>query len=550
MLHHLREKLPNAEIGVRLGVSPDAVKYHVSNMLGKLQLENREQLAAWSEPSGLRRLWAGTAGMGWKLAIGGGVVAVSVVAVAVVWGLTRDDTEEAQRFDPAALTTGVLTVGIDGEPANGQSWAPSISAEGRFIAFESDATNLVPDDTNDARDIFLLDRLTNETRRISMRMGGAEPNGPSFRPSISADGKWVAFDSQASNLVKDDENGDLDRALPFVPDNMKKLLEPRSDGSEPLKDNAPSWAGSDIFVVELSSGDVELVSLTTDERRGNLGSHAPSISRDGRYVAFESTATNLSGRATARGGPGVGASSFIGFGADIYVRDRDEGTTTLVSRAADDEVWERQFGSGRPAITPDGEYVVFISMDARLVEESQIGHGGVYVWSRQTGKLRSIEFPELDAGEPVQMILVEGAYPAITDNGKTIAFAANVISPGANLDSGGLWIHTEGDAVAMLVPGTEILATGPLPLSFSSSGDILATSAVEGQSGAQNFSGGSIYHVETKQLSPIQLPLGAEGAWIPELSRDGRWIAAVQPGPTLGRGPSGLPISQIVVFAR
>jgi DNA-binding CsgD family transcriptional regulator len=557
VLQHLRERLPNAEIGVRLGVSPDAVKYHVSNMLGKLGLENREQLAAWREPSGLKRVWAGIAGLGWKLAGGGGAVTAGVVAVAIVWGLTRDETEEPARFDPEALAVGVLTVGIDGQPANGNSTAPSISADGRYIAFESDATNLVPNDTNSVRDIFLIDRLTNETRRISMGMGGQEPNGPSFRPSISADGKWLAFDSQASNLVKDDVNGELDRAVSLLSEETRRQFEPpSSSGATFLRESAGHWAGSDVFVVELKTRKPELVSVTSSGERGNLGSFGPSISGDGRYVAFESIAPNLRGRPFAVAGPPAGYGS-IG-SESVFVRDLKDHKTTHVSRAEDAEVEELSFGGGLPKISRDGDTIGFVSRDARLADKPfrstsvPPSIGGIYLWSRGSDRLRLVPMPAAaDFGRILQISLA--SRPAMSADGKLLAFGGSVLvrdqsAPDGLAASSGIWLFRVGEDTARLVKGTERAREGPLPLSFDDDGTTMMTSVIDDPNPNARLHGGSSYDVATGELTPLALPPGLEGSWLPIISGDGRWITATKLGDT--RTPSGLPGSQIVVFPR
>ena len=537
VLEHLRERLPNAEIGVRLGVSPDAVKYHVSNMLGKLGLENREQLAAWREPSGLKRFWSGTAGLGWRIAVGGGAVAAGVIAVAIFWGMTRDETEEPSRFDPEALAVGVLTIGIDGQPANGNSTAPSISADGRYIAFESDATNLVVNDTNGVRDIFLIDRVTNETRRVSMGMGGKEPNGPSFRPSISADGKWVAFDSQASNLVKDDENGELDRATQFLDEQLRGQVEPlTSDGAKATRDEAPHWAGSDVFVVEISSGDTEIVSVASDSERGNLGSFAPSISGDGRFVAFESIAPNLRGRQFAGGGPPAGYGSIAG--EAVFLRDLEEEETIYVSRATEPEGEELSFGSALATISRDGSTVGFVSRDAHLaspaapVNDGPPSMGGIYLWKRNSAVLRLIPMPApADSGRILSRNLA--SRPAMSADGNLVAFGASLLvrdsaASGGLGASSGVWVFKAGEDSARLLEGTERAREGLLPLSFDGAGTTLMTSAVDESGPTAALQGGSRYDVASGQLTPLALPPGLEGSWLPIISSDGRWIVATK----------------------
>lgn len=244
VLQHLRQGKTNAEIAEELDVSADAVKYHVSNMLGKLGLESREQLAAWREPSPLARAWAALGGLGWKLA-GGAAAVVAAAGVGVAgWLLLRGDASSTEHVDLSNLATGLLTIGIDGQPGNGPSLNPSISDDGRFVAFESEATNLVKDDTNGVSDIFVIDRVDRSIRRVSLAPGGKEANGASHRPAISGDGKWVAFDSEASSLVKDDVNGELHRVLPLLTDQARELVTSggRTDwGASLIGETMCSW---------------------------------------------------------------------------------------------------------------------------------------------------------------------------------------------------------------------------------------------------------------------------------------------------------------------
>ncbi len=99
-----------------------------------------------------------------------------------------------------------MSVGIAGEDPDFSSGFPSISADGRFVAFSSFATNLVPGDTNEGYDAFVHDRETGETRRVSVSSSGVEGNRPSHLGAISADGRFVAFDSRATSLISGDTN--------------------------------------------------------------------------------------------------------------------------------------------------------------------------------------------------------------------------------------------------------------------------------------------------------------------------------------------------------
>jgi uncharacterized membrane protein len=103
-----------------------------------------------------------------------------------------------------------VSVASDGTEANSGSFAPAISAHGRYVAYDSDASNLVPDDTNGTADVFVFDQKTGTTERVSVASNGTEGNGNSARPAISANGRYVTYDSEASNLVPDDTNNASD----------------------------------------------------------------------------------------------------------------------------------------------------------------------------------------------------------------------------------------------------------------------------------------------------------------------------------------------------
>src|SRR5690606_11863360 len=141
----------------------------------------------------------------------------------------------------------------DGTQADRNSLVPSISADGRFVAFQSVATNLVPGDTNGNNDVFVHDRQTGVTQRVSVASDGAQGNGISTTASISADGRFVAFQSAASNLVPGDTNG-----------------------------------ATDVFVHDRQTGVTERVSVASDGAQGNANTSEASLSADGRYVAFQS----------------------------------------------------------------------------------------------------------------------------------------------------------------------------------------------------------------------------------------------------------------------
>src|SRR2546428_46318 len=184
----------------------------------------------------------------------------------------------------------VSSAGVQGDR---DSELPAVSVDGRFVAFVSFSDNLVPGDTNGVPDIFVRNRLTGTTERVSVSSSGAQANGNSGfldgmgGPSISADGRYVAFDSEASNLVKGDTNG-----------------------------------AADVFVRDRLTGTTERVSLATDGTQGNGFSTHPAISADGSRVAFDSSANTLVQ-------PDTNTS------LDVFVHDRTTGTTARVSDAPD-----------------------------------------------------------------------------------------------------------------------------------------------------------------------------------------------------------------------
>src|SRR5262249_32007494 len=147
---------------------------------------------------------------------------------------------------------------LGGTPADADSDAPSVSADGRYVAFHSDATNLVFGDTNGCTDVFVYDRQTGATARVSVASDGAQGNAGSVDPSVSGDGRFVAFHSAASNLVPGDTNG-----------------------------------VTDVFVYDRQTGATARVSVASDGTQGNASSLEPSVSGDGRFVAFYSAASNL-----------------------------------------------------------------------------------------------------------------------------------------------------------------------------------------------------------------------------------------------------------------
>ena len=244
--------------------------------------------------------------------------------VARVEPLTRG-TNGASDVFVTDRTTGVTTrvsTATDGTSGDGWSGSPAISADGRWIAYESHASNLVPGDTNGALDVFVTDRTTGVTTRVSTATDGTQANDNSFCSAISADGRWIAYMSYASDLSPGDTNGALD-----------------------------------VFVTDRTTGVTTRVSTATDGTRANDNSFCSAISADGRWIATRQ-ASNLS--------PGDTNGAL-----DVFVTDRTTGVTTRVSTATDGT--QANSGSEPPSISADGRWIAYMSYASNLVPGDRTG---------------------------------------------------------------------------------------------------------------------------------------------------------------------------------
>lgn len=288
------------------------------------------------------------------------------------------------------LVQGTLTwasVTPSGGYGDNPSTRPSISGDGRYVAFESTARNLVVGDSNDTSDIFVRDLSDGTTIRASVDGAGGDGNGPSRAPSISADGRYVAFQSDATNLVPGDTNSSTDvfvrdlasgttirasvdgaggggnslsRAASLSADG--RYLAFQSDASNLVVGDTNWWA--DVFVRDLDAGTTTLASISGTGAQGNWNSSEPSVSADGRYVAFQSTASNLVAGDTSSA-------------SDIFVRDLVAGTTRRVS--VDSAGIEANHISTCASISADGRYVVFQSTASNLVPGDANGNDDVFI---------------------------------------------------------------------------------------------------------------------------------------------------------------------------
>jgi Tol biopolymer transport system component len=283
-------------------------------------------------------------------------------------------------------------------PPNGASANARISGNGRYVAFETLATNLGPHDGNGhVRDVYRYDDKSAEIRLLSAAPDGGGADGPSSAPAISTDGSVVAFSSRATNIVPRASNAVPDAAPHgdvFVWSSAGGLAQASvsstqvpADGDSGQPDVSgegrlvafSSTAGNlvdghpagqrDVYVRDAGSGTTVLVSATPDGQPGDGDSSAPAISPDGRYVSFATTATNLVPDATTHG-------------PNVVVRDLVAGTTELASVSA---AGDPQAGGRAPASPPvsdvsaAGRYVVFESAATNLVDPDTNRRTDVFV---------------------------------------------------------------------------------------------------------------------------------------------------------------------------
>ncbi len=279
-------------------------------------------------------------------------------------------------YDRLFEETQRVSISSSGIGGNRASYDPSISADGRYVAFTSIATNLVPGDTNGQDDIFVYDRATGQISRVSVSSSGQQANGPSSDPSISADGRYVAFVSAASNLISGDTNGE-----------------------------------DDIFVYDRATGQISRVSASSSGQQANGPSSDPSISADGRYVAFASVASNL-------------VSGDTNLNQDIFVYDRNTGQIDRISVPSSGEADGPSFA---PSISADGQYVAFVSAASNLVSGDDNNMSDIFVYARDTGQISRVS-----VSSSGQQANGPSSAPSISADGRYVAF----VSAASNLVSG------------------------------------------------------------------------------------------------------------------
>lgn len=394
----------------------------------------------------------------------GRLVAFESLAGTLVSGDTND-AHDIFVYDRQTSQTTRASVASSGAQADGSSTSAAISADGRYVAFQSSATNLVAQDTNGASDVFVRDRQTGQTTRVSVASGGAEAHGASTDPAISADGRYVAFVSDAADLAAGDSGGFRDVFLHDRQTGQTNRISAALGGASANGDSdspalsadastvvfrsdatnivaADSNSAGDIFAYNRLTGQISRVSLASGGAQAEGESTAPAVSADGQVVAFASAAPNLT--ATSTGGL-----------RNIYLRDRQTGQTiwvshTLAGAAPDSD-------SDAPAISGDGRRVAFVSSANNLVGYDAKSLQDVFLYDRQSDALACVSVSV--QGEAADSF---AASPAISADGRFTSFEsyATDLLPNPTETHGDIYVRYH--ATTNLVVGLPYQVFAPL----------------------------------------------------------------------------------------
>lgn len=289
--------------------------------------------------------------------------------------------------------------GQEGNNSSSTYFGPTLSANGRYVVFKSDASNLVPGDNNGLADVFVRDLKKGTTQRVSVSAAGTDSNGDSYAFALSSDGRYVAFSSGASNLVEGDANGVYD-----------------------------------VFVRDLKIGVTQRVSVDSNEKEADGGSYEASVSANGLYVVFNSSAGNLV--------PGDDNET-----TDVFVRDLKTGITVRAS--VDSAGTGGNSYSQDPVISANGRFVAFSSGSDNLVPNDTNGLADIFVHDLKTGETKRASVnsaggeasgagyaPSEYCGGASEYVL-SSYQPSISRYGRFVAFASgacNLVEGDHNAD--------------------------------------------------------------------------------------------------------------------
>ncbi|MPZ67956.1 MAG: hypothetical protein GEU71_00305 [Actinobacteria bacterium] len=329
--------------------------------------------------------------------------------------------------------TRIVSVPDGGNTGGNFAFGPEISANGRLVVFEASSDTLVPFDDNNTVDVFVHDRRSGKTKRVSISSSETQADDGGMQASISPNGRYVAFASLSDDLVPNDANGLVDI---FVRDRKKQTTTRVSVDSSGLESNGSSEVPSvadtghvvfssgadnlvaddsnstyDVFVHNLKTGETTLASISTSGVHGDQTSHHAAISRDGSVVTFMSATTFAPGTS--------------GVYEEIWVRSMTGGKTRLITKGVGGAPSDNSSAAYAGALSYNGRYVTFSSFATNLVQGDDNGVADMYWYDRKTKKMklvsRTFDGSDLDSGAPEGTISGDGRFVAFD------TFASNVL---------------------------------------------------------------------------------------------------------------------------
>jgi len=449
----------------------------------------------------------------------------------------NNDIRDVFIYDRNDGTTQRLTNG-----GNGESRAVSISGDGHFVTYSSQSSNLVigDTDTNGTSDIFVYDRATNETQRLTL--GG---NSSSFSPSISDDGRFVTYQSFANNLVAGDFNG---RSDVFLHDRETSFTENLTAGGN--QNSTSSEISADGTFVSFRSN---ATNLTPDELNGTIGhifvynrqtqtrtlvttganesSSSPTISGDGQLIAFQSSASNLVSTGT------TGISHVV-----LYDQSADEFDGLFATNLAF-EVAGGNGDSESPSVSADGQFVAYESGAANLTNPDSNGNRDIFVYNRVTGTNESLT-PQGNAASRVPSISGDGRYVTFESS------ASNLVSGDTNAHRDIFVYDRDTEATELITPGGN--ADSSIPV-ISSDGRFVAFESAASNLVAEDSNGNvpDVFLYDRTTASTALLTAGGNSdSRAPAISADGRFVAFASQATNLVDNDSTSNIFDVFVYDR
>jgi hypothetical protein len=401
--------------------------------------------------------------------------------------ITSTNQDGTTRSTPAVLsvvtpsTMSLASIANSGAQGNAASSRPAISADGRFVAFVSSAGNLTAEPPTAYPRIFVRDRQSGQTTLASLADNGSLPDFNSYAPSISGDGRYVAFHSEAGNLSPDATLG-----------------------------------VAAVYVRDLNQRHTQLVSVAPDGTPANGSSCCASISADGRFVAFTSSATNL-----VPGGTHLPS--------QVFVRDLETGATELVSVASDGTPANGE--SSMPSLSAGGRVAAFVSRATNLTSSPTNG-SQVFVHDRATGQTSMASLAV--SGAPTAPIGPELGAPAISADGRFVAFAsaADNLVPGDANPNGDLRVFRR-DRFTNTTQRARIISGAPAKDDMGSSAPSLSSDGrfVVSRGGASEFGANQLLLWDAGADRAVVLSVAPDGSLgsfstdqnsVPAMSADGQ----------------------------